>query len=88
MRHTLGWKEIDELGNKLEVEANRERNHWTFAKRKNRRYAWDAVEPTVADWKELLDLLERKYQRRRCAWRDVEEVQGFLDEAAKREPNL
>lgn len=88
MRHTLGWKEVDALGNKLEVEANRERNQWTFAKRKNRRYEWDPVEPSIADWEELLGLLERKYQRRRCAWRDVEEVQEFLKEARKKEPEV
>ncbi|MDF3131263.1 hypothetical protein P0Y35_18810 [Kiritimatiellaeota bacterium B1221] len=89
MRQTLGWKEIDEDGNKLEVEAYHERNHWTFTKRRNRRYDWETIEtPSVADWEQLLDLLERKYQRRRCAWRDVEEVQEFLAEAKKRETGL
>ena len=89
MRQTLGWKEMDEKGRKLEVDAYHERNHWTFAKRLNRRHDWETVEvPSVSDWEQLLDVLERKYQRRRCAWRDVEEVQNFLNEAKKREPGI
>ena len=89
MRQVLGWKEIDEEGRKLEVEVSHKRNHWTFAKRLNRRHDWETVEnPMVADWEQLLDLLERKYQRRRCTWRDVEEVQEFLAEAKKRETGL
>lgn len=88
MRQTLGWTERTPEGVKLEVEAFRERNHWTFTKRANRRQDWETVEtPSVSDWQQLLDLLERKYQRRRCAWRDVEQVQEFLAEARKREPN-
>lgn len=87
MRQTLGWKETDAEGQRWEVEAHHERNHWTFAKRTGRRGEWQPVgEPSVADWEQLLDLLARKHQRRRCAWRDVEEVQGFLKEAKSKEP--
>lgn len=89
MRQTLGWTEKNSKGIKVEVEAFRERNHWTFTKRINRRHDWEPVEtPTMADWEQLLDLLERKYQRRRCAWRDVVQVQEFLAEAKKRETGI
>lgn len=89
MRPVLGWKETDADGQKWEVEASHERNHWTFAKRSGRREEWVPVaEPSISDWEQLLDLLERKHQRRRCAWRDVEEVQHFLAEAQKKEPDL
>ena len=89
MRSILGWKEKDEDGRKWEVEASHERNHWTFTKRLNRRHDWETIEPPpLAYWEQLLDLLERKHQRRRCAWRDVEEVQNFLAEAKKRETGI
>ncbi|WFB36779.1 hypothetical protein P3T73_03260 [Kiritimatiellota bacterium B12222] len=89
MRQTLGWKEIDEDGRKLEVEAFRERNHWTFTKRLNRRHDWETIEePSVADWEQLMDLIDRKYRRRRCAYRDVEQVKEFLEEAKKKETGL
>lgn len=81
MRHSLGWTEKDPERGKLEVEAARERNHWTFTKRGHRSEDWETVEPTVTDWENLLDVLERKYQRRRCAWRDVEQVQLELEKA-------
>ncbi len=89
MRQTLGWTEKDEDGKKIEVEAFRERNHWTFTRRSHRTEEWEAVpSPPVSYWEQLLDLLNRKYQRRRCAWKDVEEVQAFLDEALKKEPGV
>jgi hypothetical protein len=81
MRQKLGWKEKDPERGKLEVEAARERNQWTFTKRGHRTEDWETVEPRVADWENLLDVLERKYQRRRCAWRDVEQVQQELEKA-------
>jgi len=81
MRQKIGWTEKDPERGKLDVEAERNRNHWTFTKRANRRQEWETIEPKVADWENLLDVLERKYQRRRCAWRDVEQVQQELEKA-------
>jgi len=88
MRQKLGWAERDEDGRKLEVEAFRECNDWTFHKRGHRTEDWVKIDrPSVSDWERLLDLVERKYQRRRCAWRDVEQVKTFLEHAKTREPN-
>lgn len=88
MRQTQGWTEKDEKGRKIEVEAFRERNKWSFAKRAGRREEWERLEtPSVADWENLVDLLERKYQRRRCAYRDVERARDFLEQAKAKEPN-
>jgi hypothetical protein len=89
MRQTLGWTDRDEAGKKWEIEAYRNRNHWEFTRRANRRMEWEVIEePSVTDWENLLDLIERKYQRRRCAWRDVEQVQKELEQAKQNLPNL
>jgi len=88
MRPTIGWTYRDEDGGKIEVEAAHDRNQWRFQRRGHRTEPWVPLDPpSVEDWERLLDVLQRKYQRRRCAWRDVEEVQHFL-EAARKQENL
>jgi len=85
MRQILGWSENDEEGRKRDVEASRSLNHWTFRYRYNRREEWvDVPQPPLAYWELLVDLLQRKYQRRRCAWHDVEEAKAFLAKARDR----
>lgn len=81
MRQVIGWMEKEDSGDTYDVEASRNRNQWTFRRRLNRRYDWETFDAGVGDWERLLDTLKRKYQRRRCAWRDVEQVQAFLDRA-------
>lgn len=85
MRQKLGWTEKDAERGKLDVEAARDRNQWIFTKRGHRTEDWETVQPCVTDWENLLDVLERKYQRRRCAWRDVEQVQQELEKAKELE---
>jgi hypothetical protein len=85
MRQVLGWTEKDEEGNKRDVEAARSLNQWTFRYRYNRMEEWVPVpNPPLAYWEELVDLLERKYHRRRCAWHDVEDAQAFLAKAREK----
>lgn len=87
MRQKIGWTERDGNGVQWNVEASRHRNAWTFVRRSHRRDDWERIEiPSVDQWTQLLDTLERKYQRRRCAWRDVEQVQQYLQEAQNKEP--
>jgi hypothetical protein len=86
MRQKVGWTERDAEGVQWNVEASRNRNEWTFVRRAHRRDDWEALDPpSVADWEHLLGVLERKYQRRRCAWRDVEQVRERLNLAKTRE---
>lgn len=85
MRQVQGWHEITEDGTKREFEVSRNRNEWTFRYRDHRRDDWTEVRnPTVGMWEQLLDLMERKYQRRRCAWRDVEQVKDYLEKRKRR----
>ena len=88
MRQKIGWTEQDADGVQWNVEASRNRNEWTFVRRAPRRDEWRRLDPPpVESWENLLDALERKYQRRRCAWRDVEQVQLELKHARNQEPN-
>lgn len=81
MRQTLGWTDKEPDDGPFDVEAHRNRNQWSFKRRRNRRDPWEPYTPALRDWEALLDLVQRKYQRRRCAWRDVEEVQSALEHA-------
>ncbi len=82
MRSTQGWTERDEDGVKWDIEAHKERNVWKLKRRSHRREPWEQIEnPSRAQREALLDLLKRKYQRRGCAWRDVELAEHFLEEA-------
>lgn len=88
MRQKIGWTERDADGVQWKVEASRNRNAWTFARRAHRRDDWERIEaPSVGQWESLLASLDRKYRRRRCAWRDVEQVQQFLQAAKDKEPH-
>lgn len=84
MRQTLGWTARGDDGEKLDVEATLNRNQWTFKRRANRNDPWETYEPRVPDWEALVDLLDRKYRRRRCAWREVEQATEFLEKAKER----
>jgi len=81
MRQILGWMDPENEIGPCDVEAERKLNQWIFRRRANRRESWETFPPAVRDWEYLLDLIERKYRRRRCAWRDVEQVQDFLEKS-------
>lgn len=82
MREKLGWKEITEEGVKRDVVASRTRNTWTFRYREGRADDWHEIHPPgLEQFEQLLDLLERKYRRRRCAWKDVEQAKEMLAKA-------
>ncbi len=88
MRQILGWTEKDDTGRTFDVEASRERNVWSLKRRANRRDEWEPLpSPSVAQWEALVDLLQRKYTRRRCAWRDVEQALACLENARQQLPN-
>ncbi len=89
MRQQIGWTSRDEDGVKWDVQAHRNRNIWVFTRRAHRTEDWQPIDPPgVEDWENLLDVMQRKYQRRRCAWRDVEQVEHELEQAKLNQPNL
>lgn len=61
----IQWTETDEsTGGRLWYKAERFAGFWTFRVRTHRRGESRRVHPTRAMWEEVLENLERRYQRR------------------------
>ncbi len=73
------WKERDEDGVRY-YRANFHANHWGFLTTTQKRDpVWERVEqPSEALWRALRDIVWRKYQRKRCPWERVAEIDNIL----------
>ncbi len=61
----IGWKGRTAEGEKREVYAQHVGDRWKFYERGKRYDQWQAMtEPPLEDWRELLDAVQRKIQRR------------------------
>lgn len=88
---TFSWQERTDDGEKLVYRASYFGGWWqlTCVPKPSRAYR-EEVQPCRAEftaerWKTLLDLLKRKYRRRRVAWKLVQQVQDILDGKADNE---
>ncbi len=73
------WKEITEDGETREVRVTRFGGQWKFQSKLRGAEKWiyhDA--PSRADLVMLLDILRRKYQRRRVCHEDVRSIEQML----------
>jgi hypothetical protein len=74
----IGWKTIGEDGVKRHVYAQHVGSDWKFYERPRRRgrdIEWvPLVDPSIQDWLELLDCVERGYVRRRFMPDDIESI--------------
>jgi hypothetical protein len=62
----ISWKRVTEDGEKLQVYARHVGRDWRFFHRQKRFDVWQAVkEPSLEDWLELLDAVQRLITRRR-----------------------
>jgi len=53
---------------------------WTIASQLKGEEDWTSHDPPdEALWRQLRDLLWRKYQRKRCPWKQVEEIDRLLE---------
>jgi hypothetical protein len=72
MHNEHSWKETTEVGQKREVRAVKFGGEWRIQSKLKGEGTWTYHdEPSLADLKELRDVLFRKYQRRRAAYEDV-----------------
>ena len=82
MHNEHAWTERTPSGEKREVRAIKFGGQWRLQSKIRGADAWtyhDPAEP--ADLETLLDILRRKYQRRRASWEDVLSVERLLKEA-------
>lgn len=87
----FSWQDKDEFGDKVIYQATHFGGWWQLeCAPKLGRSQRDEAEFTPADfspdiWETLLDLLRRKYQRRRVAWSLVEHVEDIIAGRAENE---
>lgn len=61
----IAWKTETPEGERREVYARHVGKDWRFFQRARRYDVWEPLpEPTLEDWMELLDAVERRVQRR------------------------
>ena len=77
------WRERVEEGVRY-FKAEHHAGRWAFFTLLKGEDDWTPIEtPDVELWKLLRDLLWRKYQRKRCPWRLVEDIDKRLEEMAE-----
>jgi hypothetical protein len=61
----ISWKRVTEDGVRLQVYVHHVGREWMFFKREKRFDQWQAVaDPPLEDWRELLDAVQRRINRR------------------------
>jgi len=77
----ISWKRVNEDGTRLQVYVRRVGREWRFFAREKRFDQWQAVaEPSLEDWRELLDAVQRLVTRRRLQPDDEEHVRRRIRE--------
>jgi hypothetical protein len=86
MRSQHIWTEKDEEGRKREVRATKFGGKWKLQSKTAGDLEWTYYDvPPKDDLLKLLDLIERKYRRRRASADDVEAVQKLVRDAQRDE---
>ncbi len=73
------WKERDDEGRKREVRATKFGGAWKLQAKYSDEESWTYYDPPLLeDLRTLLDVIERKYRRRRASAEDVAAVEKLL----------
>ncbi|MGC3989257.1 MAG: hypothetical protein QM796_06190 [Chthoniobacteraceae bacterium] len=76
MRNEHVWKETTPEGERREVRASKFGNNWRIQSKLQSEENWTYHdEPPLEDWKQLHDILFRKYQRKRLPYEDVQAIE-------------
>lgn len=83
MRSCHEWIVRDDDGVKREIRVIKEAGLWRFQSKRNDVETWTyydnkKAKPPAADIESLLEVLERKYRRRRAAHSDIELAKQML----------
>lgn len=77
------WHERTEEGLRY-YRANYHGDRWTFITTLKTEPDWHPIDPVPEErWRELRDILWRKYQRKRGAWRIIEDIDKMLGDEVK-----
>jgi hypothetical protein len=78
----ISWKKKDEDGNKREVYVHCVGNEWKFFEREKRFDDWQPlVRPSLDDYRELLDGVQRRIARRLMRPEEEHRVKRMIREA-------
>lgn len=77
-KKNIGWRELTEDGDTLEVRAVRGRKDYNFQTMPKNGEEWEDVKPTPERLEKLLEILDLRYRRRKGSLKEVEVVQGML----------
>jgi len=76
MRNEHVWKETTPDGERREVRAVKFGNNWRIQSKLRDEETWTYHdEPSLEDWRQLHDILFRKYQRKRLPYEDVQAIE-------------
>ncbi|MDX2226737.1 MAG: hypothetical protein SFY92_06590 [Verrucomicrobiae bacterium] len=79
MRKEINWVTRSAEGVRCEVRVNRFAGKITFQYREKGAPDWDhSRTPSLEDWEELLDCLERRYARKQARDEEIEEVRLMI----------
>ena len=79
MRSQHIWTEKDEEGRKREVRVTKFGGQWRFQAKFQDEPTWTYYQqPLEHDVRELMDVIRRKYQRRRASAEDVTAIEKLL----------
>lgn len=77
----IGWKRINEEGEKIQVYAHHVGNTWKFYWRYKRFECWeDLKNPPLEDWFYLLDAVKRGANRRRYPPEEIQRIRKRIHE--------
>lgn len=77
------WRERTEEGLRF-WRARHHAGKWSFQTTLKTDPDWQPVDPVPRElWAELREVLWRKYQRRRCPWKWIEDIDKLLEEEAE-----
>ena len=84
MRNEHTWKETTDDGDKREVRAVKFGGAWRIQSKLKGEQTWTYHEPPrIEDFRELRDVLFRKYQRRRAPYEDLTAVEKMIAQREK-----
>ena len=77
----IGWRRVDEQGERCQVYAHHVGSEWRFFERHRRYDPWRPLpDPPLEDWLQLLDALERRMPRRRTPPAEVVRIRRRIRE--------
>lgn len=80
------WSERTEEGKRF-FRVNRVLGKWQFLTTLKTDPDWESIEsPSEELWRELRDVLWRRYQRKKCPWKFIEEIDKILGEDSTPNP--